>query len=468
MRSLYLLLVFAFPIAMSGLVHASIVTRSVTAFESAGLTQPRIVEVVYFRPDVGFPCRVYYTKDGIREEVGAWNNNAGGCENVERKMIERMLHAYPRVVHELQVINPEADVGVSISELWDAHSGIANGLHAVILDSLTKIEDANYVVAELRRQFPRIEFGVFHRPGADEPYEILLASGVTAARAQSLSSWAESQQILNPRIVSFDPSFGITQRVRIEWERYALSACFAEGEKTQRALAKCSGLVVDQAEFSSCLLQGPCRPKRLIPSVLDSLNTTDVLQDVFELDSKLAGCLEGSLNETEAQKCAMKEMLSENQQRAIACVTTEKGNDIAECLAAGQLSAQAKQSIECHSRHGGDYPNLLECALQGNDRERLNRVTECASQKNAGGCLLAELGDISPEVETCLYSAQEGKYLDCALAQVSDDLVVNAARCLNSANSQTCFVQALPVGRLAHLSTLSTFSPIDLILQRKR
>lgn len=75
------------PIALAaGAAMAETVEQTICVPPSSGPAGSRVIEITYLG-DGPVPCRVHYTKNGTRAEIGHANNQTGFCERIANNVI---------------------------------------------------------------------------------------------------------------------------------------------------------------------------------------------------------------------------------------------------------------------------------------------------------------------------------------------------------------------------------------------
>ena len=265
-----------------------------------------------------------------------------------------------------------------------------------------------------------MNLGVLKTNSKKYPYKVVLATSVDKKRADELLSIASLIKQAPAKIVKTNAADLIKQEAALissDWKRYAVSSCFSEGNNTQKKLALCSGLKLDQYRLSLCLYQGVCKPKTIdLSKFNESFDDYSILSSAEPLiDPRIKKCVSTSKSTDETINCGLVNLLS-NEERNIYECTKSKSNktELAECLVGKVMSDDAKKIIECNEEHGSDHNEMFNCAMQNSSNNNVRIAATCLKDQYPEDCFASQM--IGGDAGLAIKCMQENNDDDIATA----------------------------------------------------
>ena len=319
--------------------HAHVLTISRTTCTNSNVATPQITEVVYYRQDQPFPCRVFYTAAGKTKEKGGWNNNKGGCERVEKNIISNLHNAQYACIHETVYSVPTPVVQARSQFARRNLSDATEAFFSADLDAFSKEEDAAIFASVIRRKLPHVPIRIERQ---FDKFHVLIAEEEGIAEVRSLLSHLDGIADIDAKITRSART--LSNDIK-GWQRYAVSACYRRGSKSARAIAECAGLKVTDETLSQCLYGGLCRVPEIVPSPEQSIDDllaelSDTALAAVEIDiSKIQVCRDSISNRDDwIRNCGIDALLSEDQQRLLDCAEQNpEARDFLFCAGSSQI-----------------------------------------------------------------------------------------------------------------------------------
>lgn len=393
---------------------------------------PQIVDVFY-ETTGPVPCYVRYTKAGATKQIGAANVEAGKCEFAGRKTIRNLVAGGFSCTTSLKAAPAQADFSVSLDQIQPSPLSFSEqDAFAVIAETAADEDRAHIAAAGIRRRFPNVEVRVFPPVGKRQQWSVALAMYVSRAGATNVLAQAKRHRLGNtPEVMDIRSLVGRPQWTPVtdDWPRYLIAQCYEEGKRSAEAMARCSGLAVDQRTFESCYRGGLCHPQRLArslrPPTADELlalrNWGTFLPPLYPSQQTLRTCWSSSGGQRQQfGSCVVREFLTPAQKAILQCYEKSRESlDIGLCTAGASLSDADRALAECLADAYGDQAAIALCFGSRNTDPRVAAALQCVQQRRTAmevqDCLLAAgAGNAGPQV-ACVkrYSSDRTAMLTC-------------------------------------------------------
>lgn len=439
-----LLLLFSLTICSAAQANAHVLTISRTICTNSNVAKPQTTDVVYYRQDRPYPCRVFYTVGGKTTEKGGWNNSPGGCERVEKNIVSNLHKAQYACVHENVYSMPTPAVGAK-SHFARRNLSNPNGqFFSANLDQFEKEEDAALFASVVRRKLPFVPIRIEQQSGK---FHVLIAEEERIADVRALLPTLEGIVDTNAKIIR---SAGNLSKDIQTWQRYTISACYRRGAKSARAIAECAGLRVSKNTLSQCLYGGLCRVPEVVPSIENSVE--DLIADLpatalelVEIDTSRIETCRDSLNGRSnwIRDCGIDALLSNDQRVLLNCAERNSNSrDFLLCAGSSQIGGDSARLSSCVD--ASDSAELARCITQESIDPQVASALDCAEKegRELALCLGGTFGDETAQNAVACLSDDSDDWTSKALClgkdQMSDDQK-KAVECFSRTDSVAGF-----------------------------
>ncbi len=395
-------LAIVFVLCMAASSHANHLLRSTTQCTKADNLEPHTVEVIYARPDQPAPCRVFHTKSGIRSLVGSGNNTPPGeksCESIERNITNNLRIGGYDCTAELAAITQAADHTI-VS--FTGRTPADHGRYAVQLDAFQSEDDAQIFVAAVKRALPFVAVHLRRARDSYTPYIVYLGGEPTeeaaASLAETAAAFAAPVNGTAPTIVDLFALDGTGSPLRMvtpDWQRYAVTSCYRQGNDTQRAMAKCSGLLLESRQLTACLNGGLCKPPQVNISSTQSASKAlsyvperALVERRWPLDQ--IGACTSATDEASYIQCGIEAMLTEDQRKMLSCGSEKASqSETLACIAGSRLGPSDRKMLACLENEPGDDESLAKdgplsrCVFNTYTNEDTRMIAACYDNRAA-------------------------------------------------------------------------------------
>ena len=356
--------------------QANHIFLSTTMCTKADNRDPHTLETVYARPDQAAPCRVYHTKQGLRRQVGSGNNTPPGaksCESIEKNILNNLKVGGYQCTNNVSTAGegPHHDVSSLVGRTAADH-----GRYAVLIDAFKTEDDAQIFAAGIKRMLPLVPVHIRKLTQSGLPFSVYAGAEASEDGARALVEKIGAAASPDGQVLDLFTPLG--NKIAADWQRYAVASCFHQGHETQRAMAHCSGLVVDATQLTSCLNGGLCRPPQLAPisgTPLSSVPERALIEQPW-IGDQIAAC-DANAEDGNVTECGINLMLSADQRKMLSCSrSSETEADALACMAGPRLGPTEKKMLTCLQDNDGTAP-MSTCLMTDYAAADSRAVTTC-------------------------------------------------------------------------------------------
>ncbi len=394
---------------------ANHILHSTTMCAKEGFPDTHTIDVIYTRPDQSAPCRVYHTKAGTRQQVGSGNNRPPGaksCESIEKNIADNLRRGGHQCTTEIAPVGTPPDHTVYSGR---GRTAADQGRYAIRIDTFRTEDDAQIFAAGIKRLLPFAQLQIRKVAYSSLPFAVDLGAERSEEDARALAEKVGAVAQTNGAVIDLFPQQEEDgEPVEADWQRYAVASCFRQGHDTRRSMAKCSGLLLDARQLSSCLNGGLCRPPQLAASVsanpdavFVSIPSRAFIEQRWNGD-EIAACFSDSTqSDDEAPlSCGLNRMLTADQRKMLNCgVGANSQVKALACMAGPRLGPSERKMLECLEAHDGATP-ISSCVVSDYASQDTRAVAACFDQRGTeefASCIAANVSAVTEQrVTNCV------------------------------------------------------------------
>lgn len=397
--------------------HANHLLISKTQCTHAENPVDHTIEIIYTRPDKSTPCRVYHTKSKERQRVGMGNNTptvGKSCESIEKNITANLRNGGYQCTQSLTALDaaPQNDVASVMGR-----NAVDHGRYAIQVGAFKTEGDAQIFAAAVKRALPFVPVHLRRLKQNANSYTVYAGAEISEDAARLLlkktAGFADSAgQVVD--LFALDEQNNQVSTIPSDWQRYAVSSCFKQGQDTQRKMARCSGLLLESRLLTSCLHAGFCRPpqvqasvSRNLEAVLAAIPDRVLVEGRFNVD-QIETChsdIDGNTPENTLIDCGLPLLLTEDQRKIFTCgMNASTQSDALSCIAGPRLGPSEKQILTCLEKDGADA-SLSRCVFNTYSSADAKHIADCYDNRvaeNFASCVAtkAHVGN-EERVATC-------------------------------------------------------------------